>query len=211
MRLARMLFAASMVCLPGFTVLAQGQAASVPAMAAPDVSASQTAPAAPKTAANQAREWVPDGIEALGKDAASRTEFRIDHSMLVLASKLDKNSQDLRRVLAGVNGIAVHSFRFANEVFYDSAPVDAIRQQYRDAAWLHLVSNQLSANGMHSDVWIQLDGAAIRGIAVLMVAPRQVNFVAASGSVTPLDLLHLGGHFGIPKMDEGAAVPVPGR
>jgi hypothetical protein len=26
-----------------------------------------------------------------------------------------------------------------------------------------------------------------------------------------VDLLHLSGHFGIPKMDPGAAVPVPGQ
>jgi hypothetical protein len=36
-----------------------------------------------------------------------------------------------------------------------------------------------------------------------------VDFISASGSVTPLDLLHLSGHFGIPKMDGGMAVPVP--
>ena len=81
-------------------------------------SAAATAPAsgaAPETAragAGEAREWVPQGIAALGEGAVSRTEFSLDHSMLVLASKLDKDNEDLRRVIAGVNGISVHSFRF---------------------------------------------------------------------------------------------------
>ncbi len=160
--------------------------------------------------AGETREWVPEGIAALGQSATSRTEFRLDHSMLVLASKLDKNNEDLRRVIAGVNGVSVRSFRFAGEVAYDPALVESISQQYREAGWLHLVSNHKSASGMHSDLWIRLDEASVRDIAVLLVGARQVNFVAASGSVTPLDLLHLSGHFGIPKMDGGVAVPVPG-
>jgi len=130
--------------------------------------------------------------------------------MLVLASKLDKNNEDLRRVIAGVNGVSVRSFRFAGEVVYDPAMVESISQQYREAGWLHLVSNYKNASGMHSDLWIHLDEASVRDIAVLLVGAKQVSFVAASGSVTPLDLLHLSGHFGIPKMDGGVAVPVPG-
>ena len=51
--------------------------------------------------------------------------------------------------------------------------------------------------------------ASIRDVAVLFVKAREVDFISASGSVTPLDLLHLSGHFGIPKMDGGMAVPVP--
>jgi hypothetical protein len=170
-------------------------------------------PAAPSGAAGpveQAREWVPDGIAALGQSAASRTEFRLDHSMLVLASKLDRNNEDLRRVIAGVNGVSVRGFRFADDISYDPAMVEAISQQYREAGWLHLVSNHKSGSGVHSDLWIHLDEAIIRDIAVLVVGTKQISFVAASGSVTPLDLLHLSGHFGIPKMDGGVAVPVPG-
>ena len=37
------------------------------------------------------QDWIPQGIEALGQNASSRTEFTLDHSMLVLASKLDQD------------------------------------------------------------------------------------------------------------------------
>jgi hypothetical protein len=52
-----------------------------------------------------------------------------------------------------------------------------------------------------------MDHASIRDIAVLLVGAKELNFISVSGSITPLDLLHLSGHFGIPKMDGGAVVP----
>jgi hypothetical protein len=174
-----------------------------PSAASPSEASSATLP--------EAREWVPEGVAVLGHGAASRTEFTLDHSMLVLASKLDKDNEDLRRVIAGINGVSVHSFRFPAEVVLDPAVMTSISQQYREAGWQHLVSQHKNASGVQTDLWIHLDNSAIRDIAVLLVGAKQVSFVSASGSVTPLDLLHLSGHFGIPKMDGGVAVPVPGR
>jgi hypothetical protein len=131
--------------------------------------------------------------------------------MLVLASKLDRDNEDLRRVIAGVNGVSVHSFRFPGGVYCDPLIMDSIVQQYREAGWLHLVSKHKGDGELTTDLWIHLDQAAIRDIAVLFVGVKQMNFVSVSGSITPLDLLHLSGHFGIPRMDGGVAVPVPGR
>ncbi len=184
------------------------QAAAAPTAPAADAS---PAPAPAAASAGPAQQWVPDGIAVLGQGAASRTGFTLDHSMLVLASKLDKDNEDLRRVIAGVNGISVHSFRFPAGVPSDPALIDTISQQYRDAGWLHLVNKHKGDSGMQTDLWIHLDQSAIRDVAVLLVGAKQVQFVSASGSVTPLDLLHLSGHFGIPKMDGGVAVPVPGH
>jgi hypothetical protein len=165
----------------------------------------QAAPAAPPV---QAREWVPDGIAALGQYATSRTEFTLDHSMLVLATKLDQDNQDLRRVIAGVNGVSVHSFRFPERVYYDPAAIGAISQQYRQAGWQHMVSKHRREDGpVTTDLWIHVDHAAISDIAVLFVGVKQLNFVSVSGSISPLDLLRLSGHFGIPRMDGGAMVP----
>jgi hypothetical protein len=185
----------AMVCALGLGAVAQEQG-----RAASDVSV-----------VDGGREWVPDGVTALGQGASSRTEFRLDHWMLVLASKVQKDNPDLRRVVAGVNGVSVHSFHFAGGVVLNSAVMASIGQQYQAAGWLHLVSKHKNAGGETTDLWLRMDEAAIRDVAVLYVRAREVDFVAASGSVTPLDLLHLSGHFGIPKMDGGMAVPVPER
>jgi hypothetical protein len=126
--------------------------------------------------------------------------------MLALASKLDKD-EDLRRVIAGVNGVSVHSFHFPGVVSYDPAIMDSINQQYREAGWQHLVDKHKGGGGLTTDLWVHMDHASIRDIAVLLVGAKELNFISVSGSITPLDLLHLSGHFGIPKMDGGAVVP----
>src|ERR1700720_2894144 len=86
------------------------------------------------------QDWVPRGIESLGQNASSRTEFTLDHSMLVLASKLDQDDEDLRRVIAGVDGVSVHSYRFPKPGMYDSDALNSVRQQFHVAGWKHLVS-----------------------------------------------------------------------
>lgn len=164
----------------------------------------------PQTQAPQS-DWTPEGIEALGQYASSRTEFTLDHSMLVLASKLDQDDEDLRRVIAGVNGVSVHSYRFSRPGMYDPSLLGAVRRQYRAAGWKHMVSDH-DKNGDPgaTDLWIRFDNNAVSNIAVLFAGPNQLNFIAVSGSISPIDLLRLGGHFGIPKIEGGVAVPAPG-
>jgi len=86
------------------------------------------------------QDWIPQGIESLGQNASSRTEFTLDHSMLVLASKMDQDDEDLRRVIAGVDGVSVHSFRFKTPAMYDPELLGSVRQQYHAAGWKHMVS-----------------------------------------------------------------------
>jgi len=162
-------------------------------------------------AQTQQQEWIPQGIESLGQNASSRTEFTLDHSMLVLASKLDQDDEDLRRVIAGVDGVSVHRFRFRTSGMYDPETLDSVRQQYHAAGWKHMVSTHDKDGGSGAtDLWIHFENNVIRNIAVLFAAQNQLNFIAVSGSISPIDLLHLAGHFGIPKIEGGAVVPAPG-
>jgi hypothetical protein len=195
MKLSRIVLFAWIGCTVAMSAMAQDQTQPPP----PPV-ASQAPAVAP-------REWVPEGISALGQNATSRTEFTLDHSMLVMVSKFDKDNEDLRRVVAGINGVSVHSFRFPIAVAFDPMVMASIRQQYREAGWQHLVSQHKSASGLATDFWVHMDHASIRDVAVLFVGVKQLNFVSVSGSITPTDLLHLSGHFGIPKMESGAIVP----
>ena len=211
MRPSRIVFSAVMSFAMAMSAAAQNQApvpppgkpsAALPAQPAPP---SQQPTAAPPIQAQAG--WIPEGIAALGRNASSRVEFTLDHSMLVLASKLDKNDDSLRRVIAGVNGVSVRSFRFTNTVSRDPAVMDMISRQYQNAGWQHLVNRRKSDGGLTTDLWLQADRAAIRNIAVLLVGPKEMHFVSVSGSITLLDLLRLSGHFGIPRMDGGVVVP----
>jgi len=164
----------------------------------------------PTVSQAQQRDWIPQGIENLGQNASSRTEFTLDHSMLVFASKLDQDNEDLRRVVAGVDGLSVHSYRFPKPGMYDSEILSSVRRQFHEAGWQHMASSHDKNGGSGAtDLWIRFENKVIRNVAVLFAGQNQLNFIAVSGSISPIDLVHLGGHFGIPKIEGGAVVPVP--
>ena len=159
------------------------------------------------SAAQQPPEWVPQGIEALRQIASSKTEFTLDHSMLVFASKSDSDNEDLRRVIAGVNGLSVHSYRFPSPWMYDSEVLKSVKEEYHAAGWKQLVNNQEKHGPGVTELWVRVDHEAICDIAILVARSTEVSFISISGSISPLDLSHLGGHFGIPKIEGGVEVP----
>lgn len=50
-----------------------------------------------------------------------------------------------------------------------------------------------------TDVWLVLDGVNVRGAVVLTETPKSLTLVTVAGNVSPVDLLHLRGHLGIPR------------
>ena len=50
-----------------------------------------------------------------------------------------------------------------------------------------------------TDVWVRMDHGNFDGMVVLVANGRNVNVVVIDGMISPLDLLHLRGVFGIPK------------
>lgn len=156
--------------------------------------------------------WYPQQVEAFGQTATSRTEFSFDRSMLVMKAKMDQDDDSLMRVIAGVDGISVHRFHFQAPGMFDSRILSDIRHEYSVAGWQH-VGNAHDKYGYPkgADVWFHLEHNTIRNIAVLFTAANQVNFISVSGSISPIDLLHLSGHLGIPKIQGGVVVAGPGN
>ena len=185
MRPARLIFALWMVISTGMFLAAQAQ----------------TGPPA------QGRDWSPQGLESLRNSATSKTEFTLDHSMLVLASKLDPDNEDLRRVIAGVSGVSVHSFKFSGKASYDPDALRALKEDYRSAGWKQVMNDEKIMGQGTTSLWMRMENNAISNVAVLVAKPAEVDFVAVSGSISPMDLSHLGGHFGIPKIEGGVMVP----
>ena len=88
--------------------------------------------------------------------------------------------------------------------------------RYHAAGWKHLVNvNQTPANTAQpthavTDLWLHFTGADIDGVTVLSRAPRNMNVIQLTCDLRPLDLVHLSGHLGIPKVDPNAVmVPAP--
>jgi len=91
---------------------------------------------------------------------------------------------------------------------YDPDALSSVKEEYRAAGWKQLMNNHAKDGGPGvSDLWVHWENNAISDIAILLARANEVNFIVVSGSISPLDLSHLGGHFGIPKIEGGVTVP----
>src|ERR1700727_2343164 len=162
--------------------------------------------------AQEQNEWIPQSIGTLQQSASSKTEFTFDHSMLVLASKLEPDDEDLRRVIAGVSGISVHRYHFPGLWQYDQGALISVIEEYRSAGWKQLINSHAKGGGSGAtELWVRIKNNAISNVAILLASSNEVNFIVVSGAISLLDLSHLGGHFGIPKIEGGVVVPNAGR
>jgi hypothetical protein len=123
---------------------------------------------------------------------------------------------DADRAAAALNSISFDNYRYAEPAFYTPETMASIMEGFHRAGWKHLVNgNQTPANSAQprtaiTDVWLHFTGADIDHVTVLVRAARQMNLVQIAGDLRPLDLIHLSGHFGIPKVDPNAVmVPAP--
>ncbi len=174
----------------------------------PNTQAPPPASALPITAAQP-----PGAAQALGElttQSASHSAFTFDRNML--QSMLGNQS-------VGLNSVTVENYRFRETAFYVPEELSALRHAYDAAGWKHLIDahagprEEVSPLKPITDLWLHFQGAEIDDVAVLIRAPRQMNLIEVSGMLRPLDLMHLAGHFGIPKVDPDAMmVPAsPGR
>jgi len=109
-------------------------------------------------------------------------------------------------VVAGVSGLSVHHFRFQEAWDYNLEMLRNVKDEYNAQGWMQLMNKHDRGPGS-SDLWIHWQNDAISNVAILLARPNEVTFIEVSGSISPLDLAHLGGHFGIPKIEGGVRVP----
>jgi hypothetical protein len=170
----------------------------------------QSAPAYPPS--GNSLNWVPQGMEALGRTAAFHTDFTFDRSMLRLASGIWAGPGDpgLADAIGRLDGISVHSYHYAAPGMYDPRLLNAVRQQYNALGWQHLVTARSGSADGATDLWISFHHMQATGAVVLFQNSTNLNLIAFSGNLSPIDLLHLRGHFGIPRFPGDHFVPAPG-
>ncbi len=165
---------------------------------------------------------VPLGLADLGRQATWHTEFTFDRSLLALAGSFGGFDDQTRQTIARLNGIGVHLYRFT--AGYDPGALDQVRAQYSSLGWKHVVTSnkfpeaqrpgQPAGQGVpgaliptgagRTDVWLQNHGADFAGAVILLSGATSVNLITVSGDIRTLDLLHLRGHFGIPRFPDDA-------
>jgi Domain of unknown function (DUF4252) len=152
--------------------------------------------------------WIPQGMDVLGRRATFHTDFTFDKSMLDAANNF-LGDDETRPVIAKLRGISVHSYKFSAPGLYSTSDLDAVEAQYHNRGWKHLVTSQsyvAKPEQTRTDVWVRFDHAEVEGMVLVVANQTNLNLVAINGTLSPLDLLHLRGHFGIPKFSGDSLV-----
>ena len=169
------------------------------------------------TASAQQPAGMQDAWAALANQPASHTAFSFDRTMLQVAQAvLESGGMSSERAAAALTGISVDNYHHGEPAFYTPEAMTAIIASYHAAGWNHLVNANQSPEssaqprGVITDLWLHHSGANINGLTVLTRSPRDMSVIQITCELRPLDLVHLSGHFGIPKVDPNAVmVPAP--
>ncbi len=183
----------------------QASAQAYPA-APPDPSNAPAPPPASTNLSTALLEWTPPVLAQLNIQAEAKESFTFDRTMLAAAIGLLPNADDdVRQAAAKLDGVSVHMLRFAAPGAVDPGEVAAIRDAYHLRGWKHVMSKtnakSTDYNNGATDLWLVLDGTNVRGAVVLFQTPRSLTLATVAGNLSPVDLLHLRGHFGIPRFD----------
>ncbi len=164
-------------------------------------------------AAAQQPAGAAEALQGMTSEHAAHTAFTFDHDMLQAAAGFMSDGDG---PVAGLNSITVENYRYKEPAFYIPENMHALIAAYRDAGWKHLVDQNASPEQSASpqkpltDLWLHFHGADIDAVTAVVRGRKQMSVIEVSGMLKPLDLVHLSGHFGIPKVDQGAVmVPAP--
>lgn len=150
-------------------------------------------------------DWTPSALVQLSAQAATKSSFTLDRTMLAAASSMIPDSEpETRQAIGKIDGISVHLLRFPASGVADQALVEALRETYHQRGWKHLVTATNAGGPVHdgtTDVWLTMDGVNVRGAVVLVETPSSLTLATLKGDLSPVDLLHLRGHFGIPRFE----------
>jgi len=168
---------------------------------------------APLAAVAQEPVGVTEALRNLTSERANRTSFTFYHDMLQSAAGFLSDGEGKPIQL---NSITVENYRYHEPAFYIPEDMHALVRTFDAAGWKHLVEQHVSAREAASpqrpltDLWLHFTGPDIDNVVVLVRGIKQMSVIEVSGQLRPLDLVHLSGHFGIPKVDSNAVmVPAP--
>jgi len=168
---------------------------------------------APLTVLAQEPAGVGEALRNLTSERANHTSFTFDHDLLQSATGFLNDGEGPPMQL---NSITVETYRYHEPAFYIPENMHALVAAFNAAGWKHLVEQHVSPREATTpqkpltDLWMHFVGPNIDNVVVLVRGVRTMSVIKVSGQLRPLDLVHLSGHFGIPKVDPDAVmVPAP--
>ena len=147
----------------------------------------------------------PAGLEKYEAEAAESVEITIDDKVLRLAAgALSDRKPDERAVkalVAVLKGVYVRAFKFDRDGVYQPAEAEALRARFSSPGWSRVVGVRSKKYGDNVDVFLSSAGEQLKGIAVVIAAPRDLVYVHVSGDIDIERLRDLEGRFNVPRLE----------
>jgi hypothetical protein len=144
-------------------------------------------------------------LERYESEASDSVEITVDERVLRLAAKAlsDKKPDEsaVKALLGGLRGVYVRAFEFDREGVYQAAEVEALRARFSGPEWSRVVGVRSRKYGDNVDVFLSGSGEQLKGLAVVIAAPRELVYVQISGAIDLEKLRELEGRFSVPKLE----------
>jgi hypothetical protein len=150
---------------------------------------------------------IPD-FSHLRHKAVDSVDMTIDGFLLRIARKFAKaDASDPEAVAAAsfledIKSVRVRNFTFDEDGAYSKADVDSVRKQLGSPGWSPLVQVHRNAPQEDVDVYVNMEGDQVKGLAVIASEPREFTIVNIVGSIDIDKIGRLEGQFGIPQLSQ---------
>jgi hypothetical protein len=145
-----------------------------------------------------------DQLDVLANRASETVDVKLDERLMQMTAKFfsdkDKDDAEIKAVLKGIKGIYVKSFTFEKEGEYSPAEVDSVVSQLRSSTWSKILTVKSKKDGANVDVYLNMVGDQITGLAVLSIEPKEFTVVNIVGPIDLEKLSSLEGQFGVPDL-----------
>jgi hypothetical protein len=140
--------------------------------------------------------------------AVDSVDVTIEGFLLRIARKFaqadadDPESVATAQFLQDIKSVRVRNFTFDEDGAYSKSDVDSVRKQLSSPGWSALVQVHRNDPEENVDVYVNMDGEKVRGLAVIASEPREFTIVNIVGSIDIDKIGRLEGQFGIPQLSQ---------
>jgi hypothetical protein len=143
-----------------------------------------------------------DQLDVLANKASETVDVKLDERLMATTAKFfsGKDDADIKEALKGIKGIYVKSFTFEKEGEFSQVEVDSVMSQLRGSTWSKIVTVKNKKGSENVEVYLNMVGDQITGLAVLSIEPKEFTVVNIVGQIDLEKLSKLEGQFGVPDL-----------
>ncbi len=147
-----------------------------------------------------------EALDRLAARAEKAVDVTVDENLLGLVTGMFRNSKDpdkvkVRDALAGIRGVYVRVYEFANDGQWGEPDIADIRRQVGEPGWSRVVNIYSKKDGQKVEVFLRALPGQVGGLLVLASQPKELMVINMVGNVDLEKLASLQGQIGIPELD----------